>query len=168
MKKYTTFPGDFSTVATESMAYLNSITDVENSEHHTQAFHYLGNSDTVLQLIPSLVGATNGLTILDCAHLTVNRDAMFNHIANRDILFVPLEDCESTVLHLFSVSTDAVINVADNCYDDADCTITDTVPLTGPILIASGSVFTIESDSMNTLSDVLQISFVEDTSSYLV
>ena len=166
MKKYTTFPSDFTDVATDVMTYLNQTTDVEDIEHQTHAFHWLGDGETVTQAIPSLATATDGLTIFGAGHRTVTASAMLNHVADRDILFVPLADCESTVLHLFSVATNAVKNESDNYYEKADCTITNTIPLTSAVFVPAGSVFNIETTNLTKLADVLQMSFVEDTSSY--
>jgi len=166
MKKYTTFPSDFATVATDAMAYLNQTTDVEDVEHQTTAFHWIGDGETAIASIPSLADSTDGLTILGAAHRTVMINAMFNHVATRDILFVPLNDCESTVLKLFSVAEGAILNEAGNYYDDGDCTVTDTIPMTSATFIPSGSVFTLETTDLSKLSDILELAFVEDTSSY--
>lgn len=166
MKKYTTLPVDYTTLATEAMAHLNATTDVEDAEHMTNAFHWLGMKSDLISAIPSIgtTFASLPLEVNGLAHRTVASDALFNHSPGVNVLLVPLADCEHTVVKIFNLVPGAVQH-ADSHYDDADCELAETIPLTTGLFIKSDTVYTIETTDRN-LADILVVFFVEDTASY--
>jgi hypothetical protein len=163
MKKYTTLSTDCTALAAEYMTYLNSAFDVEDSEHHQHAFHLV---DAAFVSGSSINTTFAGLTAKVVAHITINSNAMFNHCYDTPFMIIPLADCASTVFKTFDVAPGAVLQ-PDLNYLDADCTLSATVPLTGPILVNASTTYTMESSDTTKLSDVLVVWFNEDPSSLL-
>lgn len=165
MKKYTTLPTDCTTLAAEVMAYLTNLYDLEDTEHHVTAWHSIDPADLSST---SLNSTFSGLTAIGIGHVTVNGDAMFNHCYGKSFMIIPLSDCESTTVKIFDVASGATLQTdAGAYYLDSDCTLTDTIPLTGPVLIGANTTFTVQSDNLLELGDILMVWFNEDVSSYL-
>lgn len=158
MKKYTTLPTDCTTLATEVMAYLNSTGDLEDIEHQTNAFRIIPKAELANTSIDTTFP---GFTSKDFMHCTVFHQAMFNHAWDHPCILIPLADCDSTVLKIFDVAPGAVLQPTTS-YLDEDCTLIDTIPLTGPIVIGANTAFTIESADTLKLSDALMVWFEED------
>lgn len=164
MKTHAILPFDATTFASEMMTYLNSTTNVEDSEHHVHAFHLLDNA--VLANTSFSATFTN-LTAKAIAHLTINGTEMFNHCYGGSFMLVPLADCETTVVKTFDVAPGATLQTPEQYYLDSDCTLADTVSLTSPVLIGANTTYTIETTDNTKLADVLMVFFEEDVSSFL-
>jgi hypothetical protein len=170
MKKYTTLPNiDYTDLISQAVAYLNATYDVEDAAHHTTAFTLLGESQTLVD-VPSLATAFADLAITAGAigHYSISTDALFNHAFGANVLFIPLMDCNGTVIKFFDTVPGAVFDETTSSYPKSSCILTETVPLTTGILVKSGQVFTIQTDPEQTeLADILVVFFVEDTDSLL-
>jgi hypothetical protein len=170
MKKYTTLPNiDYTDLISQAVSYLNANYDVEDTSHHTTALTWLGESPSLTE-IPSLATLFADLEITPgtTGHYSISTDALFNHAFGANVLFIPLMDCNGTVIKFFDTAPGAVFDETTNSYPKSSCILTETVPLSTGILVKSGQVFTIQTDPEQTeLADILVVFFVEDTDSLL-
>ena len=162
MKKYTNFPVDCTSLASEVLAYLNNQYDIEDAEHRTNAWHSINPTDLNNTSINSTF---SGLTVTGLGHVTVNSDAMRNHCSPEPFLIIPLADCETVSVKIFDVASGATL-YPDAHYADEDCTLLNTIPLVEPLLINGSTTFTVECSNVTKLGDILMIWFNEDISSY--
>jgi len=167
MKKYTNLTLDCSTLVTETLAHLNSTQNIEDEQHHNQAFHWIGSKSEIETAIPSINTSLAQFDVRGFGHYAINGTLAFNITFGDNFILIPLMECEQTVVKLFSVNPGATVT-AQGHYLDQDCTLTDTIPLSSPVFIGRNNVFTIERlDNDENLSDLLVVFINGDTDSYL-
>jgi hypothetical protein len=164
MKKYTTLTTDTSALVTEVLAYLNKTYDVEDVEHHTNAFHLIDSASLATTSIDSTF---TGLTTKFAGHLSINGSLMNCNNYDLPFILVPLENCESVVVKFFDVADGAVKQPNTPFYSASDCTLNETLPLTSPLLVPANTTYALHTTDAVNLGDVLIMFPNEDVSSYL-
>lgn len=166
MKKYTYLTLDCSTLVAETLAHLNATEDIEDGEHHYNALHWMGQKNDLVTAIPSINTTLAEFDVRGFGHYTINGTGAWSIKWPDNFLLIPLMECENTLLRLFTVPPEAVMT-PEGYYEDSDCTLVDSVPLTGPVFVG-GTVFTLDRmDNDSRLSDVLVVFINGNTDSYL-
>ena len=167
MKKYTYLTLDCSTLIAETISHLDATQNLEDDEHRLNALHWVGSKSELEASIPSINTTLSQFDVRGFGNYTVNSTFAWNISWGDNFLLIPLMECEGTVVKLFSLTPGAILT-PEGFYEDEDCTLTDTIPLTGPLFVGKNNVFTLEQQGSNEkLSDVLVVFINGDTDSYL-
>lgn len=92
-----------------------------------------------------------------------------------DLIFVPLAGSEECVFHAYEVDdVTTIVNsrfpegvpLTHGYYDPDLCTLTDSVPITGPIIVKAGTIRSIENLNADTVANFLVFYSNSDNSSY--
>ncbi len=167
MKKYTVFNKDLSQLVAEADAYLAGIS---YPGYNAQLYHKTGLLENLVGSIPSLASSftDESLTPLGLAHWSI--DTVERAIvAPCPILIVPLKNTENCTFNVAELKpnaqayTDFITD--NNFYYAVDCNVSETITISSPILVNTGTVYFIENSNYS-LSEFLVIAFEEDVSSY--
>jgi hypothetical protein len=184
MKNYAPLSVDFSSVCAEvlSSPLLQSLIAAESTLSTVTGTSMLatGIADATAataiftSLEPIIEQETFNIAAIARHHvvrMTTERYASLTY----DLIFIPLRNSEDCVLHVYAVDdVTAIINhrfpedisITHGYYDPDLCTLTESVPITGPILLRAGTIRSIENLNADTVANFLVFYSNSDNSSY--
>lgn len=168
---------DCTALVADANAYLTTNFNLNDTEHRTNAFHWLGNTSVVTTAIPSLANTFSAanLTVAGAALISVNKNFMYNTTVPATFssqYMIPISQCETTTLTVFeinaNVSPSSSTDETGTFYNVTDCTVANTIALTSPVFIDNNTVYALTTSDQSNLSNILAVYFNEDTTGYFV
>ena len=167
MKKYTVLNKDLSQLVSEADGYL---TELSSPAYRAQLYHKTGPTADLVTDIPSLATAfdAENLTASGLAHWSI--DTVVRAVdAPCPILIVPLKNTGNCTFNVVELKPGALsykdYSTDHDYYNGLDCNILETITITAPVFVNTGTVYAIENSNYN-LAEFIIIAFNEDVSSY--